>query len=102
MAPSPTATAAALGPLFEGLGSRGIEWSAIVPALIAIPAIGLLLTRLFGRGPFPTALAAAGLLLPVAAYAVAALYVLEGSRQPSFCGSCHLMTPLLESLQSHD
>jgi hypothetical protein len=103
--PSPTATAAAaaaLGPLFETPGSGGIEWSAVLPILIAIPAIILLLIRLFGRGPFPIALSAAGLFLPVAAYAVASLYVLEGSRKPSFCGSCHLMTPLLASIQSND
>lgn len=102
MPPAPTAAAEALGPLFVGPGTGGIEWSAILPILIAIPAIVLLVSRLFARSPFPPALAAAGLLLPVAAYAVASLYVLEGSRKPSFCGSCHVMTPLLASVRGDD
>jgi hypothetical protein len=97
----PSPAAAALGPLFEGPGSAGIEWSAVVPILIAIPAIGFLLVGLV-RGRLPTAFAAAGVFLPVAAYAVASLYVLEGSRQTSFCGSCHVMTPLLASVRGND
>jgi hypothetical protein len=87
--------------LFAGPGSSGIEWSAIIPVLIAIPAIVLLLTALI-RGRLPTALSAAGVFLPVAAYAVASLHVIEGSRRPSFCGSCHVMTPLLASIQAND
>ena len=101
MVPSPTATAGALGPLFEGPVSGGIEWSAILPILIAIPAIGFLLYGLI-RGRLPAAVGAAAVLLPVAAYAVASLYVLEGSRRTTFCGSCHVMTPLLASIRGND
>jgi hypothetical protein len=99
--PPSTAAAEALGPLFEGPASGGIQWAAVLPVMLAIPAIVLLLIGLV-RGRLPVAFAAAGLFLPVAAYAVASLYVLEGSRKPSFCGSCHVMTPLLASIRAND
>lgn len=100
--PSPTAAAQALGPLFAGpAGAGGISWSAILPILVAVPAIALLLVGLV-RGRLPVAFAAAGVLLPVAAYAFGSFYMLESSKRTTFCGSCHIMTPILSSLQSGD
>lgn len=102
MPPSPTAAGAALGPLFAGpAGAGGITWGAVLPILVAVPAIALLVIALV-RGRLPTALAAAGVFLPVVAYAFGSLYVLEGSKQTTFCGSCHVMTPLTASLEAND
>jgi hypothetical protein len=101
MVPSPTAAAAAVGPLFAGPAAGGVPWSAVLPILVAVPAIALLVVGLV-RGRLPTAFAAAAVFLPVAAYALGSLYVLEGSKQTSFCGSCHVMTPLLASLEADD
>ena len=102
MSPAPTAIPGALGPLFAGpSGAGGVSWAAVLPALVAVPAIALLVIGLL-RGRLPTAFAAAAVLLPVAAYALGSLYVLEGSKQTQFCGSCHVMTPLVASLGEND
>lgn len=102
MPPAPTAAAEALGPLFAGPAAEsGIPWAAVLALLVALPAAALLVRGLV-RGRLPAALAAAGVLLPVGAYALGSFYMLEGSKQTSFCGSCHVMTPLLASLDAED
>jgi len=91
-----------LGPLFTGPETQaGTPWSAVLAALVALAAVALLLVGLL-RGRLPAALAGAGVLLPVAAYGLGSLYMLEGSKQTTFCGSCHVMTPLLASLDAKD
>ena len=88
-----------LGPLFVPPGAgHGLPWAAILPLIAAVPAIVLLVVGLFGRRPLPAALGAAAILLPVAAYAFASLYVMEGSKDVAFCGSCHVMTPIVAAL----
>jgi len=54
------------------------------------------------RGRLPTGYALTGILLPIAAYGLASVHMLEGSKHATFCGSCHVMTPILKSLQSND
>lgn len=73
----------------------------LLPVLIAIPAAGLFLLGLV-RGRLPPALGIAALLLPVTAFALGGLLVLEGSKGIAFCGSCHLMTPIAASVQGND
>lgn len=92
---------APIGPLFEPPGTSDVSWFAILPVLFALPAI-VLLVRGLVRGTLPPALAAAAVALPVAAYGFASGYVMEGSKQVSFCGSCHVMEPLVESLSAND
>lgn len=90
------------GPLFAGpAAAQGIPWLAVLPILVAVPAAAILLWGLV-RGRLPPSIAAAGVLLPVAAYALGCLFMLEESKNASFCGSCHVMTPLLTSLHSND
>lgn len=74
---------------------------AVLPVLVAVPAVVILLVGIV-RGKLPPSLGAAGVLLPVAAYGLGALFVMEQSKQMSFCGSCHLMTPILESVHAND
>ena len=89
------------GPLFVPPGAGdGLPWAAILPMVIAIPAIALLVIGLGGRRRLPAALGAAALILPISAYAFASLYVMEGSKEVSFCGSCHVMTPIVAALES--
>ena len=91
----------ALGPLFVPPGAEhGLPWVAILPLVLAVPAIVLLLMGLFGRRRLPAALGAAALILPIGAYGLSALYVMEGSKDVSFCGSCHVMTPIVAALDS--
>jgi nitrate/TMAO reductase-like tetraheme cytochrome c subunit len=90
------------GPLFAGpAGAQGIPWSAVLPLVVALPAIALLVLGLL-RGRLPASFTAAGLLLPFAAYGLGSLYVMEGSKQTEFCGSCHIMTPILASVRGAD
>jgi len=95
-------TATAAGPLFAGpAGANGTDWSAILPILVAAPAMVILVVT-FVRGRMPTALTGAGILLPIAAYGLGSLQVMEGSKRVSFCGSCHVMTPIMRSVESND
>jgi hypothetical protein len=73
----------------------------VLAAAFGIVAAFLLVWALI-RGRLPTGYVAAAVLLPVSAYALASLHMLEGSKQVTFCGSCHVMTPLLESLRAND
>jgi hypothetical protein len=90
------------GPLFEGpAGAHGISWLAILSLVVALAAIALLVFRLV-RDKVPPPLAVAGLLLPVAAYGLGSMFVLEESKSVEFCGSCHVMTPVVKSVQAND
>jgi hypothetical protein len=92
----------ATGPLFAGpSAAHGIPWLAVLPILIAIPAAALLLWGLI-RGTLPATVGTAAVLLPIAAYGFASLYMLEDSKQVSFCGSCHVMEPIVSSVESND
>jgi len=90
------------GPLFTWPPpSHGLTWLEILPLLAAAPAIVLLVQGLV-RGRLPQPAGVAGVVFfPIAAYAFAGLLLMENSKQVQFCGSCHVMTPILESL-SHD
>lgn len=54
------------------------------------------------RGRAPRIVLSGAALLVVAAYALGALSLVEESKQASFCGSCHVMGPILASVASDD
>ena len=88
--------------LFAGPpAAHGIDWFAVLAILVGAAAAVLLLWALF-RGRLPPSYTAAAVLLPIGAYGLASLHLLEGSKEVSFCGSCHVMTPIMKSLQSND
>jgi len=90
------------GPVFAGPpAAHGIHWVAVL-ALLGGAAAAVLLVWGLVRGRLPASYGAAAVLLTVAAYGFASLHMLEGSKQVAFCGSCHVMTPILRSLQSND
>jgi len=77
---------------------RGLDWLQILPLVFAVPAAAVLLIGLV-RGRLVPAVATAGIVfLPVAAYALGALLIMEDSKKVAFCGSCHVMTPIVSSL----
>src|SRR5215470_19486262 len=78
-----------------------IDWIRVLPIVVALPAIAILIWGL-ARGYLPPALAVAGLVLPAAAYGLGMLMVMEKSKDVRFCGSCHVMTPVVESLRATD
>jgi len=93
----------ATSPLFAGPGAgHGIHVLAVLAALLGSVAGVLLVWRLIGRGPFPVSYAATAVLLPIGAYGLASVHMLESSKQVTFCGSCHLMTPIMQSVQGND
>jgi len=81
---------------------RGLDWLQILPILAAIPAATILLVGIV-RGRLVPAVAIVGVVfLPVAAYALGMLLIMEDSKTVSFCGSCHVMTPIVASLQKEN
>lgn len=78
---------------------RGFEWLQILPILAAMPAAAIVLVGIV-RGRLVPAVATAGVVfLPVAAYALGMLLIMEDSKDVRFCGSCHVMTPIVASLE---
>jgi cytochrome c nitrite reductase small subunit len=89
-------------PLFAGPpAANGIHWVGVLAILVASASAVLLVWALI-RGRLPTSYIAAAVLLPIGAYGLASLHLLEGSKEVAFCGSCHVMTPILQSLQGND
>lgn len=92
----------ATAPLFAGpAAAHGIPWLTVLAAAVALPAVLLLVWGLL-RGALPASYGIAAVLLPIAAYGLATLHMMEGSKQVAFCGSCHIMTPIQRSMESND
>src|SRR4029450_6780319 len=95
-------TAAPVGSLFVSPPvGPAVDWLRVLPVLVALPAVGLLLWGL-ARGHLPPAMAVAGRGLPAAAYGLGMLMIMEKSKDVHFCGSCHVMAPIVESLNATD
>lgn len=88
-----------LGPLFDwSAHETRFSWMQILPLLAAFPAMGILGVGLV-RGRLKPAIAAAGIVFfPVAAYALGMFLIVEDSKKVEFCGSCHVMSPIVKSL----
>lgn len=96
MSPSPA------GPLFVSPPIEpAIDWIRVLPIAVALPAVAILLWGLV-RGRLAPSAAVAALVLPTAAYGLGMLMVMERSKDIRFCGSCHVMTPIVESLRATD
>ncbi len=92
----------ATSPLFAGPpAAHGIPWLTVL-AIVLAAAAALLLVWGLVRGSLPASYGIAAVLLPIGAYGLASLHMLEGSKQVTFCGSCHIMAPLESSLKSND
>jgi hypothetical protein len=78
-----------------------VDWLRLLPIIVALPA-AVILVWAIARGRLSPATGVAGLVLPAAAYALGMLMVMERSKDTQFCGSCHLMTPIVESLHATD
>jgi hypothetical protein len=86
-------------PLFSWPPShRGLDWLQILPLLTALPAAAILLVGLVRGHLMPAAATAGVVVLPVLTYALGALLIIEDSKTVTFCGSCHVMTPIVASL----
>ena len=86
-----------LGALFVLPATPTYLW--LVGIAIALPAI-VIATMGLVRGRLPAVLSVPGvILIPVFAYLIGALVVMEESKRVTFCGSCHEpMHPLVASL----
>ena len=90
-----------LGPLFVHPYEPGRLW--IVILIVSLPMIVAALYVLF-RGQLPAVLSSSILvLLPLVAYLLGNIHVMNESKRVTFCGSCHeTMSPLLETLRTDD
>jgi hypothetical protein len=93
----------ALGPLFvPPWEEEGFGWIRLLPMAVAVASAALLVAGLV-RGRLSPPLAVAGIIVgPIVAFGLAILLLMEGSKRIEFCGSCHVMKPLVESLRSDD
>lgn len=88
-----------LGPLFVAPHEPDRLGLIIALVAVAVIAVGLLVLV---RGRLPDLLSFSGvLLLPIFAYVVGDLHLLEMSKKVEFCGSCHeTMSPIVEAMRS--
>jgi cytochrome c nitrite reductase small subunit len=88
-----------LGPLFASPPVEpAVQWSQVLPLVVAAPAVLILLVGLL-RGRLSPGVALVGIVvLPAVAYGLGGLMMLETSKSARFCGSCHVMTPIVASL----
>jgi hypothetical protein len=90
------------GPLFVSPPLEpSVDWLRLLPILVAAPAAAILLWGL-ARGRLSPSAGVAALVLPAAAYGLGMLMVMERSKATHFCGSCHVMTPIVASLDATD
>jgi hypothetical protein len=85
-----------LGPLFQHPVEHHYLW--VVAILLAIPAVIIAILGLV-RGQLSAASAASALIVvPIFAYFLGNLVIMQESKKVAFCGSCHeTMGPLIES-----
>lgn len=89
-----------LGPLFQlPQDPHTLGW---IGATVALAAIAVLAAGLV-RGRLPVRWLGPALGLPLAAYGVGCLFLLEESKSVAFCGSCHeTMGPIVRALDEDD
>ena len=91
-----------LGPLFvhPQTVSEPVLW--LLPALFALAALILCAIGLV-RGRLPEVWVTTGLVtLPALAFTLASLMLMERSKKTEFCGSCHVMQPIVASLHQEN
>ena len=94
--------AAPAGPLFASPPIEPtIDWLRLLPIVVALPAAAILIWGLT-RGRLSPPMAMAALILPGVAYGLGVLLVLEESKSVQFCGSCHVMVPVVQHLATSD
>lgn len=88
-----------LGPLFQWPPTpQRFSWLRVLPFLATLPAMVLLPVGIVRNALKPPLAVAAIVLFPIAAYGLSVMLVLEHSKAIPFCGSCHVMAPVVESL----
>lgn len=90
-----------LGPLFSHPYEPDRFW--ILMLIVTLPAIAASVYVLV-RGRLPAALSSSVLfLLPLVAYLLGDMHIMDESKRVEYCGSCHeTMSPLLASLREDD
>ena len=90
-----------LGPLFVHPYEPNRFWILIL--IVSLPTIGAGLYVL-ARGQLPAALSSSILiLLPLVAYLLGDIHLMNVSKRTTYCGSCHeTMSPLLVTLRNDD
>lgn len=91
-------SAAGTGPLFTSPPVQSaVDWLRLLPILTALPGAAILIWGL-ARGRLSPPMAIAGLVLPAVAHGLGVLLVIEESKNVRFCGSCHVMAGIVQSL----
>jgi len=92
-----------LGPLFVVPPHGASPWLISLMLLLIVPGAAIAIRGLFVGKLSVVAVGTGFAVLPVVAFALANAYLLEASRDTRFCGSCHVMEPIMrEALAGGD
>ena len=95
-------TAETLGPLFTHPADLAEPLHGYVPFGLAVAAIAICILGLY-RGRLGGFWTEAGIVfIPALAVVLGDVVLMERSKQTEFCGSCHVMEPVLESVLGDD
>jgi hypothetical protein len=91
-----------LGPLFAHPGDLSDPTLGSIAAILAVVALGLCVWVLVRRSVTDALLAASLVTVPLVAVALSDMVLLERSKETEFCVTCHVMTPLLDTVTPED
>ena len=96
MSPAPA------GPLFISPPVEPtVDWLRVLPILVALPAAAILVWGLV-RGRLPPTRPSRDWCFPLPPTALGMLMVMEKSKESQFCGSCHVMGPVVRACDATD
>ena len=91
-----------LGPLFVAPPETTHLWLRVVLLVVALPAIGILVAGLL-RGQLGLGTAWAGVVVvPLFAFTLGHFVFMKDAKRVEFCGSCHVMQPVVAGLANDD
>jgi len=94
------ANAETLAPLFAQPVVAPSPWLEAVFAVLALVAVAILVVGLVRGRLMPASIVAGLIFLPAAIFAFGNVVLMERSERIEFCGSCHTMTPIIESVRN--
>ena len=85
-----------LGPLFAVPPHGASPWLIALMLLLIVPGAVIAVRGFFSGKPSVVAVGTGFAGLPIVAFALANAYLLEASMDTRFCGSCHVMAPIVQ------
>jgi len=94
------ASAQPLGALFQQPVVTASPWLVAVFGVLSLAAVAILVVGLVRGRLTPASIVAGLIFLPAGIFAFGNLVLMERSERIEFCGSCHVMAPIVDSVRS--